>query len=900
MKRLILICIFFLIFSASVFAYYIQLRFAQALLDNDLKEASRLIELGLEIDNRFPVGDRTYENLMPDYSPLMYCMATGKFEMAKLLINNGAELNFKEESFGNSALSLAVKYENPELVELLLKKGANPNISAIYFGPVLFTAILKNNYSIFKLLTDYHADIFYKHITHNNEIETALDKAEFSGSRKIAIWLKKAGVTNSYNPQGKEEIFIQAAKDNDIQCVKKYIERGIDPNYKDKYERTALQWAVMYGYEDMVNLLLKQGADLNISQKNNNFIPLLTAADNGDLKLVKLLLDKGIDIDIQDRFGFTALMLGCKEQNTKTVKYLLDRGADPSKKTTLGQDAFWYAFEKRNYEILEILINHKCYMNSYYFSKYSGSAPYFPATALYQAIYYDDFEMAEFLIDHGADVNIPNNIGLSPLSLAVVKNNYALTEILLKNKADVNYLDKKEHSVLYYAEKLNNSKIIKLLKRSIREYAGSDFKENRLLGAIDADDLEYIRLLVDQGADVNQKINSYTPLMIACEQGNLEIVEYLLSKKADINAIDKEGKNTPLIYAAANGHPKVVELLIKHNANINIKNFCGLTALDLAVVSNNIEVQAVLHAYNALQGDLVNIISKEALLQAVKAGNYEFVNIAIKNKKDIEIKDHVGSTLLIHAAESGYVNIVELLIKSGANLNTQNDFGKTALMAAVDEGQLETASVLIKNKADLEVKDKYMETALSIACEWGYFAIAKILVENKADVNIKDEYNETLLDRALQQNYNKISILLAKSIKEFDKPGTIGFTPLMHASWNGLLELSQLLIERGANINFQDKSEHESALYLASSEGHLDIVKLLVQKGAKIDIQNKEGKTPLMTAIEEKKIEIVAFLLSKGADPNKKSVEGKTALDFAKEKKNEEIIKLLLKAGAKE
>ncbi|MBN1798262.1 MAG: ankyrin repeat domain-containing protein [Spirochaetales bacterium] len=849
-----------------MFAYRIEMRFAQALLDNDTAEVARLIELGLDIDMRFSTTDNWYKNLMPHYSPLMYCIATGKFEMAEFLINNGAELNYQDDLSGDTALGLAVHYENYELVKLLLKKGADPNIPRNYLGPALFITLLDNNYDLFELLIEYHADIFYKNKYFDDEIQTALDCAEFAGSRKAALYLKKAGVQNGSHPQNKEEMFIRAVKDNDMGSVKKYIGQGIDLNCKDRHKKTALMWASMYGYHDLVRLLLEHGADMDDGRGNSHHIPLLTAAYNGDLKLVKLFLDKGTDINIQDKFGSTALLLSCSKQYIEVAEYLLDRGADPSKKHILGLDAFWYAFEKRNYALLELLIGHKTDMNGYYPTWYYCSAPYFPATALYQAMFFDDVAMVKFLVRHGADVNIPNHIGLSPLTLAVAKDNYALTELLIKHGADVHYVDKKEHDVFYYADKLKNPKIIKLLKRTAGEYAAPDYEGNRMAAALEADDLEYIRLLVERGADVNQKIiEDYTPLMAACEQGNPAIVEYLIAHKARINDAAEDLGMTPLMIAAAHGNTDVVELLLKHNADINAKNVDGLTALGWAILHNHSEAKAVLRAHNAVPGDIVKYISYATPIIAATSGNYELIRLAIKHNIGIEYRDHAGCTPLMRAAELGHADIVELLLTSGADPNIQNDFGDTALMTAVDAGQLESVRALLKHNVDLELKDEYNSTALCIACKRGYAAIAKLLIEHNADANITDKYNKTLLDNALLHGYKKISLLLAAAIKEFDKPGYLGLTPLMYAAWKGFLDVCEVLIQRGANINLQDKNDRDSALHMAAAQGHADVVKLLLAKGARLDIHNKEGKTPLDLAREAENQEIIDILLQAGA-----------------------------------
>ena len=135
-----------------------------------------------------------------------------------------------------------------------------------------------------------------------------------------------------------------------------------------------------------------------------------------------------------------------------------------------------------------------------------------------------------------------------------------------------------------------------------------------------------------------------------------------------------------------------------------------------------------------------------------------------------------------------------------------------------------------------------------------------------------------------------------------------GFTPLHDAINNnkeGALEIMELLIEKGADVNGKDKDGFTPLHNIAKDEKmkhREEKIKLLVKNGADVNVRNKAGGIPLLCAIGSKKINLIKALVENGADVNMKSLCGETPLDMAMsfEKKGmKEIIDLLRKHGAK-
>ena len=176
--------------------------------------------------------------------------------------------------------------------------------------------------------------------------------------------------------------------------------------------------------------------------------------------------------------------------------------------------------------------------------------------------------------------------------------------------------------------------------------------KNALTNAVQNDDVDEVRNLIINGADVNGKEDEkLTPLFIAVENGNLEIAEMLLKFGAKVNARDRE-KQTPLMRLDDDATLELVELLVRYGAKLNLTDNDGNTAIMIAADGAKPEVLKAL----------------------VDAG------------ADVRLANKEGQTALMNAASSGALDGVRILIQAGADVNAKNKKGETALdLASCDE-----------------------------------------------------------------------------------------------------------------------------------------------------------------------------------------------------------------------
>ena len=198
---------------------------------------------------------------------------------------------------------------------------------------------------------------------------------------------------------------------------------------------------------------------------------------------------------------------------------------------------------------------------------------------------------------------------------------------------------------------------------------------NPLEQAIQNDNLNQLRLLLDLGHDINQiDDQGDTLLHLAVEYNCKKIVELLIANGADVSANGSWG--TPLHLAAEQNLPEMVMLLIKHGADINIKNDLLDIPLHAAVEGDSKVIIGMLVAQGA-HLNTKNIFGETPLHKAIEWESWEATNALITDGVDLNAKLH-GETSLSIASGISYIKLIDLLISKGADptLLPKNQHGK--------------------------------------------------------------------------------------------------------------------------------------------------------------------------------------------------------------------------------
>lgn len=283
-----------------------------------------------------------------------------------------------------------------------------------------------------------------------------------------------------------------------------------------------------------VSAMLEGGASPN-TQDAEGVTALMYAARKDRAPVVKLLLEKGAQINTKDQTGWTALIFAAKKNNIATVKLLLENGADPNVVDPTGWSAFTVA----------------------------------SAAGFSQVI--------DALVVSGVDVNAKNEDGKTALMYAAKSGDVPSIQILMRHQADLRSKDKLGATPLMYAAREGNAKALEVLLAQLDQANPSQVKpEKKRIEVVDQTDeaewtaltwavkkskLEAAKVLVSAGADVNHIDAQDTPILhFAVDNGNLDMVNFLLENKVNVKAKDKYGL-TALVYALKGQHTEIAKAI---------------------------------------------------------------------------------------------------------------------------------------------------------------------------------------------------------------------------------------------------------------------------------------------------------------------------------------------------
>jgi len=311
------------------------------------------------------------------------------------------------------------------------------------------------------------------------------------------------------------------------------------------------------------------------------------------------------------------------------------------------------------------------------------------SSVLHDAAMNGQAEVVELLIPAGADVNAKNNSGYTPLheasNAAFFNNAEKVMKLLISAGADVNAKDNEGLIPLHYAATKNAA-----------------------------------AMLIASGSGVNTKgQNGLTPLH-ARAQNSVEIVELLIEKDADVNALDYNG-NTPLDITR---DPDLTYNSVERERIANLfRKHGGKTSAELNGLSGSIASPKK----TASKQESYRLAANKDLLYDTKFGTIEDVKKHLANGADVNAKgDFIDGVPLCNAAKYGKRDIVDLLISKGANLEAMN-IDRTPLHFAVIEGHKEIVELLISKGADLSAKDPGLNSPLDLAITLKNKEIADLL-----------------------------------------------------------------------------------------------------------------------------------------------------------------------------
>jgi ankyrin repeat protein len=458
---------------------------------------------------------------------------SGRRVAAIELIEEGADVNAAQGD-GTTPLHWAAYKLDLELVRLLLERGAKADVQNRYAASPLAEAVKAGNAALVEMLLEAGANV------------------------------------DAPNADGETTLML-AARTGSVAVAKLLLAHGADVNAREAWrEQTALMWAAEGAYAELTQLLIEHGADVRARAAVNDWgaqitsepraqyrptgglTPLLYAARAGCAECTQALIAAGEDVDRPTPDGVTALMLAIDNYEFDTANLLLDLGANPHYADWWGRTALFLAVD----------------MNTYV-----PRTPAYPRSSATTGM-----ALVERLLASGVDVNTQLNmhrpgrggnsqrftddlltVGATPLLRAAITHDHAAMRALLEHGAEVDLPNATGMTPLMAAAGLGVRNITFGANRSPDFEADTEI-ESKVIASLE--------ILLAEGADIDARVTD------------------IRSRTARIarpsGMTDREGQ-TALYSAASRGWTRVVEFLIDRGARVDVVDALGKSPLDAAL-----------------------------------------------------------------------------------------------------------------------------------------------------------------------------------------------------------------------------------------------------------------------------------------------------------------------------
>ena len=795
-----------------------------------------------------------------DRTPLHIASHFGSYDVAKLLIEHGSDVNAKDE-WKSTILNAAIYGNHLNIVKLLVNNGANIELLNSKDQSALFISCESHNFDIAAFLLENGADI-------NKPIEKT------NNSSLLYYSLQR----------GKPEIVVfcllhGASFDEKVKIPVGYYTPGID--------EYPLNFALIQAKRCVYN-------DCNWIDVANVMIE--TSAKRANLDSLFVDAKSAIDIVIQNNFPSVAmnmvyhgnsiglLITTDKGEKLTIAEYianskLSDLFNHETPENNINNQLFDAISAKDLKQIKQLIKNNPYYTSAVKDLKSKNGYIQKDAKPLMHAINTGNIEIVKSILSLlndrnmrlGYDIAAANNDvdmfkfimknddkfeEVGKWTLYRMKGKAAIfNELLLKTGIDPDQYIFNGMSYLFYVTRYGNAETVKVFIK-YSKVISNDYKN--LFQAIEKSSFKNVEKLLLKGLDINHTIpGGLTPLCWACYLGNYDMAKLLIKHNADVSIQwqKKESNNpypiwgsSPLRWAIEKEQLDIVQLLIQNQADplIFVFNKDGLNIFHIAAIKGNTNILKIL--LKAYDGKNEIALYHNSLMTpfdlAASKGHTELCILFMDSGLSVDNSDKEQfseNTPLLYAVRNKQLKMVQFLIDKGADVNKCISDNKSILYEAAYYSSSEIVKLLIEKGADVNfIKNEY-KTVLQVASTQQDIDMIRIIVDAGADITVLDKNGCSILHNVLRSKYvtDKLEItkyLLAKKL-DVNVSDKDGITAIHIAVMQNNSELIQCLIDNGADLNSvilkkAGYSRHKALRALDLTESY-SIYKLLKDNGAK-------------------------------------------------------------------
>ncbi len=614
------------------------------------------------------------------------------------------------------------------------------------------------------------------------------------------------------------------------------------------------------------------------------------AIKNKDTKQKSQKLPKKRQKAVLSQGQTTPLIEALRQKNKElALKIINSENSQIDEKDSFNNTALTYAVEIGDSELVKTI-----------YSKSSEIKEWIISQALIVACVCGHKEIAQFLIEQGADVDYAakgafltsissiveddstlKRFFVSPLIGAAYFGHTTLIEVLLQNKADIN-----SHTTGYRLP---------------------------LTAALEGGHDDTVQFLLERGALWHSKKSQVrAPLVIAAKHNRERWVKEFLSH---VNNRNQHSIAEAFVEAVRQEHTNLIPLLLPYitdellyscKSKFLQKNAAPLTALaeldrsdllDLlcekaldkkkaytcallgAASRNNLTLAKKLLGLGAkVYLDQAGSRTYNALEIAIKAGHKDMVELLLQTNLCNQAVIHC-SYALRKAEKRGYKEIVKLVEEAQVKQEKQ----QTEFVEASAQGDYSLVQQLLKQNMIINVRDERYRSPLIVAAAGGHADIVKLLLENKEE--IPSDVKKSALDKAVHNGHTEVVRLLLTEWADKDS----GLNLLLwYAVQKGHTDISKLLLDKGASPFVS--TNNSDVLTIAKTKGYSTIEKLLEDKVN----QMKDVDEAFIQACAKADIPLIKYYFTQDRHCDVTDKQGKTVLEYAIEGGNIDVITLLL------
>uniref|UniRef100_A0A8B9G4X0 K Homology domain-containing protein n=1 Tax=Amazona collaria TaxID=241587 RepID=A0A8B9G4X0_9PSIT len=842
------------------------------------------------------------------HTPLMEAASAGHVEVARVLLEYGAGINTHSNEFKESALTLACYKGHLDMVRFLLEAGADQEHKTDEMHTALMEACMDGHVEVARLLLDSGAQVNMP----ADSFESPLTLAACGGHVELAALLIERGANlEEVNDEGYTPL-MEAAREGHEEMVALLLAQGANINAQtEETQETALTLACCGGFSEVADFLIKAGADIELGCST----PLMEAAQEGHLELVKYLLAAGANVNrATANNDHTVVSLACAGGHLAVVELLLAHGADPTHRLKLfnglvndGSTMLIEAAKGGHTNVVSYLLDYPNNVLSVPAADLSQLTP--PSQDQSQVPRVPVHTLAMVVPPQEPDRTPQEN---SPPLLGVVKG-----------------ASKQKSSSLQVADKdlLPPFHPYQPLECIVEETEGKLNELGQRISAIEKAQLKSLELI--QGEPLNKdKIEELKKNREEQVQKKKKILKEL--QKVERQLQMKTQQQFTKEYLETKGQTDTPLPLqqqcpltgvfpeVEADKGLPEDNFSGLPQVDTILSKDDEQQQS---PPPAEQIEFVPIQPLPAP-QCNFSGNLGYngtesleLQKALGNQQNVGQQQQIaGQGLLVQEPDGLMVatpaqTLTDTLDDLIAAVNSRVPSGSTSSSHATESPTPEPCSQASSNVPSQSVLPMYPsvdidahtesnhDTALTLACAGGHEELVSVLIARGANIEHRDKKGFTpLILAATAGHVGVVEILLDKGGDIEAQSERTKDTPLSLACSGGRQEVVDLLLARGANKEHRNVSDY-TPLSLAASGGYVNIIKILLNAGAEINSRtgSKLGISPLMLAAMNGHVPAVKLLLDMGSDINAQiETNRNTALTLACFQGRAEVVSLLL------